>query len=145
MKIKVNTQPSGSVFRTENVYIGENGGDRIRLRNQRNDTHRTRRGNAPNAGRVIVITLIILGIIALILSLSNYLPVISVIIKTYISVLIFLAIIVTFIRPLQFLIRQPAWLLVLSLIFTLILYNGFGLATVIANLAPIAIVIGAIV
>lgn len=144
MKIRVNTQPSGSIFRTENIYIGENGGDRIRLRNQRNN-NRHNGSNAHNTGRAILITLIVLGIILLILSLSKYLPVVSEIIKTYIVVLIFLAVCVTLFRPLQFLTRQPIWLLVLSLIITLILYNAFGLASLFSGLMPSVIIIVVII
>ncbi|MCM1507917.1 MAG: hypothetical protein NC177_12415 [Ruminococcus flavefaciens] len=135
--IIVHGRPEGTLFTTERIYIGENGGTRLRLRNQH--------GNRHNPTGIIPVILILLAVIMLALLITGNLPVIRNIIQIYFVILIFIFILCICIRPLHFALQRPVLLLIFSIIGTLIWYNVFGLGAVFSGLLPSIITIAVII
>lgn len=140
--IRVDARPNGSLFITENVYLGEGIGRRIRMSTQHRELNR-HGGENNRFGAIIIIALIAIVVLAI---GYIFIPQISGIINTYISVLFVVFLICLFIRPLQRLFRSPVWLLGVSVIFTAAIYNVGGLGTVLASLISplitLALVVG---
>lgn len=134
--ISVDAQPKGNLFVTENVYLGEGGGRRIKMSSNHRDQNGRGSRRSNSLSTVVIIAIAVIGIGYL------FLPQISGIINIYISILFALFLIWLFVRPMQRLFRTPSWMFGISALLTAAVYNIGGIGTVLSSLISPLMTIG---